>query len=393
PIIFFVTRYLEDFGLHMLVLLLGASILLHNRMGRITSRVLPFYFLPALDFLLTHAITNFFITMMSFLGIYLYSVFARIKDFKFTSVVKSESPRLLLAALALIIVNRIRIPGGITELLRYYQTEATAFEATKYGAQLAPWFVHALAYPSVLLFSSAGVILCAIALLNIKWRLRSPHSWMYLLWILIPLLFLTPIGKKNTYYVWILTPAISLLAAEVILRLPNKIKKLWVVTCFAFAALHFINFASPLEQLADIPVFQGHYLMNNIQNEKGFTKNVFKTARDAIELAERCGDIKNKPLVIVQPPVISPAKLYFVMLYLDQRPIYWFPRNLDPAEKFIAIEILECEERKRPDMWEMWDYTLGSGYIDKLRSSHALVYESEKYRVHCPKENVEAFSD
>lgn len=385
PIVFFITRYLEDFGFNILILLLGAMILLNSAIGEKTLKALPFYLLPFLSFVSSFMATNFVLMMMSFCGIYLYSILFRSKEKGLLPVIVSEIPRLVVAAVPFLFVKKIRPLTSIP--LGYYGDEMARFGAREIGAPIISSLFKFLAYPSVLFFSAAGVFLCLIALLNFHKKLRGLYVWMYLLWMLIPLAILTPIPKKSTFYVWLLAPAISLLAVEVILKFPRWAKVSWLALCFVFAALHLVCHASPFErhvfarQLWDVsPLIKDHCY------EKDRMQQSVEAARKVLKLAEKCKDVKNYPIVAIHNFRLHPMDLYFSMLYLNQKMTYWFLKGMNlEEERVIFVEVIDDEQTSLKLKEPPEEVSIQHKRLEK---NHVIVYETENHRVYCPRDSI-----
>ena len=383
PAVFLVCRYLDDYSLHILLLLIGAVALVRSDYGRKTTAAISFYVVPAASLFLAHMITHFLIAMMSWAGMYFFSVAARIRagDQRFALEVKKEIPRLVLCAVLLILaaINR-GLPFG-AEFFSYYSQEAGGNYA--FGASFAD---HLLAYPEVVAFSAAGLILCGLACACLLPGFRSRRAGLFLFWFLPPLLLLTVAAKKNVYYIWIAVPAVSLLASEVINRLPARWKKLWVLACLGFAAMHLFHFASPLESLINGKVFEtGPAVINEntVERDRLAKSSDMILAQAVLDHASKCGDPRGRPLVAYHPsPFLwRPVRLYFAMLSIDRRPKYWFA-DLMPFEVSMQAVVVRIDSGTE----ELSGEPIQDDIWARRFSSHREIFQSAEFRVYCPDE-------
>ncbi len=103
--------------------------------------------------------------------------------------------------------------------LGYYVTES---QAARYQA-LTPWSPQALSgYLRLMWTETHGPLLCVAALIGVgllAWRGRGRGE--LLSWLLLPLLALSLIAKKNSYYLTIIYPVVPLVTALGLARLPR----------------------------------------------------------------------------------------------------------------------------------------------------------------------------
>ena len=389
PVVLTICRYHEDYGFQILLLVVGAGSLLHSRMGRDTLKAIPFYLVPALFFFTTRTTTMFLIACMCLFGMYVYTVADRLRDrsVAILSFVKIESIRIALVALSMILVVWLRTQAGFEAHFLYFLDETIRIEAAK-----ASWLKYLTAYPRYLIFGGAGVMICLVAAMNAFKRFRGGAFGLFLLWMVVPLIFLSAMTKRNIHYAWFLVPALALLAAGAVSRFPLFWKRLWLVFCLGGAAFHIINVISPLYLLADYQQFElGMNLENNEQflhyNHRTKQENL-QEAGKVLELAQVCGPLEDMVLVVYYECETHPDGLYFSMLHLNPEPTYWFLEFvLDLPYPAVVVRIRDLDGISN-DFCSTWDdqFKQTIAMLTEVAvADHALVFASEKYRLYCPK--------
>lgn len=386
PAVLFVCRYLDDYAMHMFLLIVGAALIVKSENGKNRKIFLPFYFLPVVAFWMTFMVTHFLIAMVSLGGMYCYSLFWRLRDGnkKIVKIIVGEIPWIAVSLLLVFLTAKTRgIPSG-ESLFSYYSSEAGAYLFP--GTSLVD---HLLSYPGALFFSSVGVITCLLALANVIPKFRSTDALLYLIWMAAPLLILTAITKKNHYYIWFAVPAISILAASTVTRFPVRWKTIWIGACLLFSVMHLFHFASPLEELSDNEIFESGNIGMNMdfidRNEQNRIDD-FANAQKVLALAEKCGSINGRNFVSYHPDPFNwrPVRLYFAMLTLNQGPIYWFVASIpkEVADNAVIVRLdsgyaIRAHEKIQDDL------------RSQIFSTHSQVFQTSDYRVFCPTLNPE----
>ena len=317
PVVFIMGRYLEDHIVHIALLLVTATILGHGRLGADRRRSWPLYFLPGLAALLTHMLTNFLIMMLSFAGMILYSYFVRRKELLHGRVLFREVGLWLIGGAIVVVVVFFRINRfNIQQLGGYYVTEA--------ANQSGSW-LKLLAYPEVLVLSAAGVGLCILALLAFWPPARCKQAGLYLCWLVLPLVVLTLVQKKNTYYIWYAAPAVTLLAAGVIRRASGRVKAAVLIVSLVFAGGHLFDLAGNWEWLIEQNLFQGNMPFYLQSGGKANETELLAEAQKVLDLAAECGELKEQAILAVSDYWAS-VPLAFALQYL-KRGQYYVPKN------------------------------------------------------------------
>ena len=387
PVVLFTCRHLEDWSFHILVMMLAAMILLRSQMGKIGRIAWLFYLLPALDLYVCLITTNFLVMMMSFGGIYLYAISHRLlRDKKrAVAILAGEIPRWALAFAALYLVHRVRFP--YEEDLFYFGYMLG--EAQHIYERSASWLVHLLAYPSLLLFETAGVTITGLALLALTKKFRPPHALMYWLWTCLPIILLLVFNKKNGYYAWILTAGLSLLAAGVIEKFPPRLQRAGLVLFCLYAVLHTLFIFTPLKAhtLSQAFELEGMQVSEPPRDNNQHERDVREQAERMLKLIELCGPVQGRPVVVhlaFAPHDLT--DLYFTMLSLDQRPRYWLIQNNLPEDTRDFVLIVTEKQGPIDRNNHLFDYF--DQVKKRVQNDLQLVHQSEMDEVYCPKDTA-----
>ncbi|MBZ0271519.1 hypothetical protein K8I61_05755 [bacterium] len=217
PSVLSMSREIEDHNLHVLVLVLAAMNLDDRDNRRSRDLPLPFYFLPAIDVLVTHMFTNAVVAMISFAAMYAAFIVPAVRSSP-KKVLAHESWRVALSAVALAAALVVRFGAqSLYITLMYYGEETNQAVAAHLPR-------HPLAYPQALFFGAVGLGLTLAAVPALWKRYRFEGFWVYGAWALAPLAVLSLMAKKHNNYVWYAAPAVAIIAARVSWHLPRRIK-------------------------------------------------------------------------------------------------------------------------------------------------------------------------
>ena len=380
PVLMFATRYVDDHALHVLILLVAAALLVRSRNGRRLAIVWPVYGLFALGLLFTHMVTNFLIAAFCLACMIAWTLAVRVRE-DGAGALARELPRVLVAFVLVAAVAALRYTSAdFTAFLDYYRGQS----GQTLGA--GSWIARALAYPRLLVFGQAGLAVSLVAALNLVPRLRGKDAGLYAAWLVVPLVALSVLGKKNGDYVWYLVPAVALLAAGVLHRAPAWGKWLAVGVCLVFAGLHAVGHASPLVGLVDRAAFQSAELTkeSRLVVDEGET---IAEAWNVIAATRACKSGAHPALLLfgVPPSQSVQVPLQFAVSMLAPECAFWAidAEHADFRRGVVAVELLD-EKYRRGDVVTPWQQHT----LDALHAALVVARQTPTLRVWCHPDDV-----
>ena len=295
--------------------------------------------------MLTHMLTNYVVMMMSYAGMALYLLLVRRRDWRSAYHVAFEAALWVLAAELL--YGAVLLRFDLSQLLRgfgYYESVGVEM-GDGYSFSLAATL---LGYPSVIVFSACGAVLSALAVANVRPAWRARHAGLYVLWIAVPLILLSVVQKKNTYYIWYTAPAVAFLAAGFLRRLAPRWKAVAVVFFLGTALLHWRGPVSPLEGWLNPAHFQRGkpFLLESIGYQPA--GSLAKSAREILDAADRCAPPGGRAIAVLDSRWAA-HEIYMGTLALSPRDRFWFrmePGTLIPPEMML-VEPSDPEQRTK----------------------------------------------
>lgn len=392
PIVFYTSRLFEVHIFQILVLLAAVASLQHSSMGRDRRWFALFFLMPVFSLWITDTPTQWGVAMTSLPGMYLYTLWKRSGTRSLWSIFKQDLPLILLAIAALVVFALARFNQQQFDLfLNYYSSEAFEFDRIEHdGFQPLSWYRQILAYPQVLVFSASGLLLCLLAAGQILPRYRSKQVWLYLLWIIPPLLFFSYLQKKNTFYGWYMAPAISLMAADTVLRFNKWLKTAAIVLFMLLAVLHLRYWISPLEAWMDIEAFEMHN-PDRLVAKVGLDENEIKSrAAEMNDLLLACANLDRRSLYILEYPARTQVQPYmFQMANLNAKPNYqvW---GTHVKQFSVTDMVIELKNEVEPEPEPEKEIYLLPEIMGLMREVLPLTLENEKYRLYCRPSEVES---
>lgn len=380
PVVFYVGRYLEDYVLGILLLLISAAVANRILLKPKFYAGFVFYLMPAVAFGSLLMITNFIIWCMAWAGIFLFLMIGQRKNFEsWGNFLKWKIGRIALGVLGFVLVWLFHSSLSVQSFVNYYIAESM-----QPGISPVAWYQHFVAYPKMLLLSSAGVIYCGLAMLSFTKRFRFVNQAMYVWMVLLPLIALTLMTKKNHYYVWMIAPIVAIMAAGCVTNFPVWLKKIWIGICVAFALLHLVNWASPLERFLDDSIVEAQNvkLGDRLYGKAVDIEQALRTAARVLPLADQCDLPKTAPLIAISKGTSSPEALYFAMLYLDQDRSYWFINDC-PFPVFQEAVVIFVDS-PNAGQEQLLPIDPSSKILDNFSNSHRLLNKTAHEEIYCP---------
>lgn len=382
PALLFSGRYLEDYAFGTLLLVAAAFCAVRSIEKSKSVFSLMFLALPIITYLSMLTSTDFILWMTGWGGLFLGKLYYLTKQdrpvyktFIFEAIGGAAS------VFCLLLIMKLRASYPATGFFEYYRGEMTN---QKYD--FISWFDHLITYPKVILLSSVGFVYCAVACFGFSKKHRGRHNVLYLMMILIPLIVLTLINKKNHYYIWMFVPAIAFLAAGSVSGMPVLLKRGWILLCLILAAMHLIGESAPLERYLDELVIENKHMGVGAELSLSGTEFDFKSsmpvAKKVLEMVNQCRLPKNAPVIVRTNRNPRPFVIYYCMLYQNQDHSYWFfddmPTSIMKNAAIIEIRFGEGKEKRF------------SGFVDLTGDApynffrHQLVASVSNIKLFCP---------
>ena len=383
PVVFYTSRFFDDHIFHLLILTVAAGLLIRRFEGGSQKNLYLFFLLPAIDLWGCLTTTQFAVTMICLGGMYLYSLLIRLRTKSIISLLKSEAPLFVFAAVALVAVAVGRYELYFFEFIYSYYT-SEALEYTRSSG--APWTSHLLAYPRLILFSTTGIALVLLTFFQAHRRFRMPYLGLYILWLLIPLILLTLLDKKNAFYSWYLPPALAFMAAGTISRFPAWCRVLAICGCAITMLLHLIGWVAPFERWVDPTPFEEGRPELLLKPESVDGPETVRFAKEIYSAIKNCGSVENRKLALVgYPQSHQMIPLHYAMLMIDQRPLHteWqmttYPLRSSPHT--IVVEIFKDNNMVENGPKQALEKK--NAFMKWTRDKLTVVHQTDKFQVYC----------